>query len=163
MPTLPAGSRLLAEDLLANTTIIDQLLNPTEQSYTPAWTSSGTTPTVGNGVRVGRYWRVTGGLWVDVEIQFTWGTTSAPGTGVWFWSLPVAAAASQVGFTVGTAYALDTGVAEYGGLVKLDTTTTIRAMPAVNSADDEGQWEPSKPFTFDDGDIQRYKFRYRAA
>lgn len=59
-------------------------------SYTPVWTTVTTPPTLGNGTLTGQYMKV--GRMCTVVIVFTVGTTTAPGTGGWRFSLPFTAA-----------------------------------------------------------------------
>jgi len=56
-------------------------------SYTPAWTSTGTAPALGNGTLTGAYKQV--GSTVHVRIVLTLGSTSTVGTGSYRLSLPV--------------------------------------------------------------------------
>lgn len=58
------------------------------QSYTPAWTASGTAPAIGNGSLKGRYLKL-GALWI-VFLDWFSGSTSTYGTGTWSFSLPSA-------------------------------------------------------------------------
>lgn len=59
-------------------------------AYTPAWTSSGTQPALGNGTLTGAYWK--SGRAVLWRAALTAGSTTTYGTGNYFISLPVAAA-----------------------------------------------------------------------
>ncbi|EGX60086.1 hypothetical protein SZN_09196 [Streptomyces zinciresistens K42] len=73
--------------------------------YTPAWTSTGTAPSLGNGTIIGRYMKI--GRTVICHINMTTGSTSTYGSGDYNWSLPVQAA--NVGTAiVGTAQLLGT-------------------------------------------------------
>jgi hypothetical protein len=65
---------------------------PAWTQYTPAWTSSGTAPALGNGTSIGRYLRV--GKMVTFNLELILGSTSTIGTGSYSLSLPVAAAIS---------------------------------------------------------------------
>ena len=77
-------------------------------SYTPTWTGTGGTPTVGNGTLSGSYLSY-GGV-VMVRISLTWGsTTAAAGITAWKFALPVAP--SSAGILPGMV--VDTGVAQY--------------------------------------------------
>lgn len=55
-------------------------------SYTPAWTSTGTLPTLGNATLTGAYSLVGSRLFFD--ITFVFGSTSVGGTGSWLFSIP---------------------------------------------------------------------------
>lgn len=57
-------------------------------AYTPAISASTTPPTMGNGTLTGRYSQQ--GKNVNVRIECTFGSTSTFGSGVYFFSLPVA-------------------------------------------------------------------------
>lgn len=60
---------------------------PAMVAYPPTWTvSTGTTPTLGNGTLAGRYWR--DGPLVRGVINLTIGSTTALGSGNYFWQLP---------------------------------------------------------------------------
>jgi len=54
---------------------------------TPAWTTSGTQPAIGNGSRVTRYKQL--GRIVHFRIGFKFGSTTTFGTGQWNFGLPV--------------------------------------------------------------------------
>lgn len=55
-------------------------------SYTPAWTSSGVAPVLGNGTLTGQYFRV--GKTAHVRIRLVPGTTTTFGTGNYYFSTP---------------------------------------------------------------------------
>lgn len=55
--------------------------------YTPTWTTDTTPPTLGNGTVVGRYKQLDSKTYA-IRINFTFGSTSATGTGTWHFSLP---------------------------------------------------------------------------
>lgn len=57
------------------------------QSYSPAWTSSGTAPAIGNGSLTGQYLIPSAGV-VIVFVHMVLGSTSTVGTGSYRWSLP---------------------------------------------------------------------------
>lgn len=64
--------------------------------YTPAWTSNGVAPALGDGILTGRYVRL--GRTIHGTIYFQVGSTSTMGTGDYFWSLPVAQYTGQFTF-----------------------------------------------------------------
>jgi hypothetical protein len=82
------------------------------QSYTPAWTSSGTAPAIGNGTASGSFTRI--GNVVQFSVVIVFGSTSTFGSGEYFFSLPVAMGSSARGIT-GYSLELDSGVAFYRG------------------------------------------------
>lgn len=61
-------------------------------TYTPAWTASGTNPSIGNGSISGGY-RQWGSALVTFHVRIVLGSTSNPGSGSYSLSLPVAASA----------------------------------------------------------------------
>lgn len=72
-------------------------------SYTPTWTGTGGTPTVGNGILTGRY-RLFGNV-CHVRIDLLWGsTTSAAGITVWRFALPSGVTAAGLNVLSARAY-----------------------------------------------------------
>jgi len=67
-------------------------------TYTPLWQSNGTAPAVGNSTLTGRYIKL--GRLVIGSIYFQVGTTATMGTGVYYWSLPVAPYTGQFGYQI---------------------------------------------------------------
>lgn len=65
---------------------------PAYTTYTPAWTSSGTAPALGNASNTGRYIQM--GKFVMFEMLLQFGSTSTFGTGTYYFSLPVTAAST---------------------------------------------------------------------
>ena len=82
--SIPVGHVLLAADFDAY-----ENLTGVWQSYTPAWTSSGTAPSLGNGTLTGAYFQA--GKLVHVRTVLTMGSTTTFGTGTYRLSLPVGA------------------------------------------------------------------------
>lgn len=164
-PHGPDLGRLLALAVEAELVRIDLRAAPgwTDWAASFAWTSSGTAPVKGNAVVVAEYRRPAGSDMVDVNGKITFGSTSNYGTGVYFFALPIAAHANMVGLPIGTGYALDAGTQEYGGIVKCQSTTTVRIMPASNSGDSGTNWGPTAPFTFAANDVLAFNVRYRTA
>lgn len=130
----------------------------TFSAYTPAWTSTGTQPAVGNGSIVGAYSQV--GKTVNYNIVLTLGSTSTVGTGIYFFSLPVARGGT-IGLGMGWVFAQDSS----GGLVFLgmaanDSATTI-AVRMVNDA--ATLLSATTPFVPADTDVFRINGTYQAA
>jgi hypothetical protein len=124
-------------------------------AYTPEWTSSGTQPALVNGTLTGRYLVVHHQL-VKAQIRLVMGGSTTFGTGVYFFSLPFPASTdSAASFNAaGTAWALDTGTKESGGVCKLEsggTTFRISAAPAASGASDN--WGQTGPFTWATTDV----------
>jgi hypothetical protein len=74
--------------------------------YTPTWTTSGTSPSIGNGTLAGRYRLIAPKTYL-YRLQFTAGSTTTFGTGAWSFSLPWTASSSNSQELVGRI--LDTG------------------------------------------------------
>lgn len=74
-----------------NTHVRDNLLAIAQAwtSYTPAWTSTGTAPAIGNGTITGAYQQV-GKMVLGFRISIVFGSTTTYGTGNYLLSLPVA-------------------------------------------------------------------------
>lgn len=104
-------------------------------AYTPTWTAVSVNPALGNGTITGRYVRI--GNTVHVNIRLVIGTTTTLGTGAWFFSLPFTGDVAIQNYT-GTAYLLHTGISEYAGVVKWDSSNGARiftgAQPATTVA-----------------------------
>lgn len=77
-------------------------------SYTPAWTSNGAAPAIGNGSIAGAY--IQRGREVWFRFQFSLGGTSTVGTGNYRFSLPLTSSAALSQFS---GKILDAGVAHY--------------------------------------------------
>lgn len=109
------------------------------QSYTPAWTASGTNPTLGSGSITGRYMRI--GKTVHVSITIAGGSGTTPGTGTYLFGLPFTSANHGVGY-VGAARFTNTSPSTvvYIGQVTLgansavmNATFPVAATPATAS------------------------------
>lgn len=87
-----------------NTHVRDNLKAMTEwTTYTPTWTGTGGTPTVGNGTLTGRY--IVAGNLLTVRIDLLWGsTTSSTGVTVWRFALPSGRTASGMNVLAAQAY-----------------------------------------------------------
>lgn len=122
-------------------------------SYTPAWTSSGTAPVLGNGTAVGRYMQV--GKLAVVNIEVTFGSTSTFGTGPWFFSLPLADA--SVGFSAhGSAFLQDAGVTFYEAVSRLEAGGQKMSLWKNNAFVSAGA-----PFVWGSGDIVQATLMYQ--
>lgn len=106
-------------------------------TYSPIWTGSVSNPAVGNGTLDGRYVEFIHLVWLNIELIV--GTTTARGTGVWSFTLPVAPVVSRsqelsasVRLSTGEVYA---GVAILDGGTTLDVyiSTSARAEGVSNS------------------------------
>jgi hypothetical protein len=135
-------------------------------SYTPAWTSSGTAPALGNGTLTGAYsqW----GKVVNFRFDLTLGSTSTMGTGSYRFSLPVAAKSLSTSHGILlSGYLENAGVAPYGAVgarMTSGSTTTIEILHWSNVGNGQvnvvGQ---TLPFTWGDADFIRVYGTYEAA
>src|SRR4051812_10042371 len=96
-------------------------------TYTPTWTSSGTTPAIGNGTLNGKWIRL--GRTVTYRIQLTVGSTTTFGTGNYIWAIPTAAHADySATMHMGNGLGFDTSAAAVSPLTAIwFTSTTIYA------------------------------------
>ena len=128
--------------------------------YTPAWTASGTAPALGNGVLIGSYQKI--GRTVHVKVRFQPGSTSTFGTGDYYWSLPLTAAAiytdNTSGGDTGVAWVHDVGTAYVVAAVQIFTTTTV-IMYAGPGNTVTRTW----PMTWVSGDRVHFSLTYEAA
>lgn len=135
-------------------------------SYTPAWTSNGTAPAIGNGSLTGAYSQV--GKTIHFRLDWTVGSTSTMGTGVYRWSLPVAAKSLSTnhGINIG-GYMEDAGIRAYaplGARMASGSTTTFEIMIwAIGSNASASTVDYNVPFTWGDGDFIRIYGTYEAA
>lgn len=131
-------------------------------SYTPAWTATGTNPSIGNGSLIGKYSVM--GKTVHVRIAMMAGSSTSFGSGNWQISLPV-------GVT-------NTGVGADGhvGIVRGWCASTHRVAAAVTGANEPGSgvlsvfsdgsssaWNSSTPGTWSNGAFFRIEMTYEAS
>lgn len=115
---------------------------PDQFNYTPAWTSDGTQPALGNGTLTGTWFAEKGKLHVDVALHT--GSSSTYGTSTYRISLPVSAGAGDG--SLGSCLLLDIStVTYYAGVSKVDGSTIIFIV--VTSI-----VQATAPFTFASGD-----------
>lgn len=124
-------------------------------SYTPALTSSGSAPSVGNGTIAGKY-RYVDWKTIISEANLTVGSTTSFGTGVLFLSTPQTAVAALTGG--GTWHLVDIGVQEYCGVSKIETTTTYRLVIAAG-----GSVSGTTPFSIGTADVLRSQLVFEPA
>lgn len=124
-------------------------------AYTPAWTSSGTAPSLGNGSLVGSYWQF--GKLVIGAATLTIGSTTSGGTGVWYLTLPVTAK-SSVGYQdpIGTVFAKQ-GTPS-AGAVAINSATTMQFLTAAGVA-----MGATVPAAWANGNSLRIQFMYESA
>lgn len=124
--------------------------------YTPAWSSSGTNPSTGNGSLQGRYKRV--GDLVHVWLRLEFGSTTNGGTGAWSFTLPVAPTEQDIL----PAMAVDSSpVGRYSGIASLSTSGFVDRVMTPGGASNIGN-TATIPFTWADGDYLQISGSYRA-
>lgn len=138
----------LVTEALLDTHVRDNLLALTTwTSYTPTWTATGGTPTIGNGTLAGEYIKT--GQICHVRVTLTFGsTTSVSGTTNWQLSLPFAAvgpvAGSFVFYDASAAMQSGQTVRESGGstiLAQTGASAYVGATsPATWATGDYGLW-----------------------
>ena len=134
-------------------------------TYTPAWTSTGTAPAIGNGTIVGAS-ITTGPKTIDFRILITMGSTTTYGTGSYRFSLPVTAATLGTGSGMNIAgHLTDTGTAVWGvQSCRFVTTSTIELLAPTATADARlAVVAQTVPFTWANTDILFISGRYEAA
>ena len=142
-------------------TAVDELAGGDSAAWS-TWTPSYANITVGNGTVSARYSRV--GDTITATYYFVLGSTSSIGSNATF-SIPVTAATTSVGFSMGTCRFTDGGSPNYGGAPFLTSATTV--LPQAHTT--SGTYSvytnltASVPFTWASGDVLRAMFTYEAA
>lgn len=124
-------------------------------SYTPTWSSSGTSPSIGNGTITGKYKKIGKTVFVKVRIQL--GSTSTTGTGNWRISLPVNAADNLV--VMPSTY-LDNGVAWHTGVVNCEYDGQTSYVVPLKGTSPSGAVDATSPFTWNSGDSLTFNGSY---
>ena len=115
------------------------------QNYTPAWSSSGTQPAIGNGTVAGAFFQDGNLLWVQAEVVP--GSTSTFGTGNYVVSLPIAAAGGETpGNYWGTGQI--TGTTLWPVQVLASSTSAIVYAPTSSTVSTLSRWAATVPVTF---------------
>lgn len=135
--------------LLLNTHLRDNfkaLGDPWTPFSVQEWSSSGTSPAIGNGTLVTVYARA-GKLFI-YRIVTTMGSTTTYGTGTWQWGLPYyPASGNWTPIGNATIYDSSTG-GVYGRTAVFASTGRVRLVDASN-----GWVGPTTPITFATGDV----------
>jgi len=143
--------------------------DPTWQSYTPTWGSTGTAPSLGNGTLVGKY--VQQGKLVTFRAVLTLGSTSTIGTGQYNLSLPVEAtpgggSGGNIATVNGTGWVIDASAGGYYFVRAdiLDSTTSVRfrLLNASATYATLGTVAENTPFTFATSDTINISGTYEA-
>lgn len=101
-------------------------------AYAPIWTASTSAPALGSGSLTGRYVEYLNLVWLNIELIV--GTTTARGTGVWSFSLPVTPFASR-SQELAASVRLSTGEV-YAGVAVLDGSNTVQVYISTSSKAD---------------------------
>lgn len=151
---------------LLNTHVRDNLkaLGDPWTAYTPAWTSSGTAPALGNGTITGAY--IQTGKRIEFRIVLTMGSTTTFGTGTYDLSLPAFTASAGMGRASVGGTAFDSSATSTYPIVGLilasATTATLRAWPTT-AGNALAAITPTVPFTFATSDVITISGTYEAA
>lgn len=133
--------------------------------YNIQWTTSGTAPTLGNGILYGNYSQM--GPWIDCSIYLELGSTTSGGTGEWRFSLPKIAANAPGGRGsnrqwLGNVWALNTGTAYYVGVSMATESSTY--LQCFNSGSGSAYSSGSSiPFSWSSGCVLAINLRYLTA
>jgi hypothetical protein len=127
-------------------------------AYTPSWTSSGTSPAIGNGTLTGGYRRI--GQQIDFWMELTAGSTTTFGTGSWRFSLPINATTSQWNYAHDV-MVLDTGTTWYKGLYGVGVDGNWNDRFEILTSNYSSIVQQGTPMTWTTGDGIRVMGRYR--
>lgn len=125
----------VAPDIQALASAIDTSLGSAFGTYTPAWTSTGVAPVVGNGTITGRFKRFA--KWGINRITLTAGGTTTFGTLLYRWSLPAGWTLSDTTSIYGIGSIFDvSATTQYTGAIwaASGTTVAIRTHAATTDA-----------------------------
>lgn len=158
-PNGAAQIQALATAIDTDVAAIDTALDMEWTAYTPLWTAASTDPVLGNGTKASEYQKT--GKRVTYAGRITMGSTTTFGTGVWYVSLPVAAATSSPFLRfIGAAYFYDNSTISnrFGGACGLDTVGRIEFYPGSGA-----QTTGTGPFTWATSDELQWCITYEAA
>jgi hypothetical protein len=129
-------------------------------AYTPAWTGSGSNPSLGNGTIVGRYQKI--GRQVTVHVNLITGSTTTYGSGNYNFSVPFTSAASGASL-IGAAMLL--GTDRWGGSTNISpSASTLAAFFPISATNTRVDFmTPTRPETFANGSQLRLTCVYESA
>jgi hypothetical protein len=128
------------------------------ENYTPAWTSSGTQPAIGNGILEGRYTRINKLLIVSFILVA--GSTTTFGTGNYRFSMPVSIVQGQANMGWGVVFDASASYLSYNINLALDNTATVVELYTAQGITPVGA---TYPITFANGDQIRVSIVGQAA
>lgn len=127
------------------------------QTYTPAWTGTGSNPAIGNGTITGRY--IQAGKIVHGNVRIVMGSTTTFGSAGWIIGLPVAAQSAAVLSFL--AHLKDASAGEHLGMVRGNTANDV--IPFSISSAPMGLVTGAVPFAWTTSDEFVLNFTYEAA
>ncbi|MFE7106648.1 hypothetical protein ACFU98_35415 [Streptomyces sp. NPDC057575] len=135
--------------------------DPTWTSYTPVWTAATTAPSIGNGVRSGRYMLL--GKTCHLAIRQASGTTTTVGAGAYSWSLPFAAAVHTVEYLGGARLSGNSSTWIGQCVVGSGGTTVSCTFPANATTSNAANLGAASPETFTTSSVIRFSLTYQIA
>lgn len=153
--TWAAGAILTAAQLNAQVRDNFNAIGDPWTAYTPTWAGTTASPTLGNGTLTGRYMQA--GKWVQYRIRVTFGSTTNVGSGIYSWTLPVAALATQMVAGQGLARNAAGNSRAYR-FARVSTATTVVLEDAAGA-----QVTHAAPLAWANGDIIDISGSYEAA
>jgi hypothetical protein len=128
------------------------------ETYTPAWTSTGAAPAIGNGTLTGMYFRIN--KLIIARATWTAGGTTNFGGGNYRISLPITS--NGANFLTGYAQYTDASTFNtYNMTCQPITTTTVQMVANVLGLN--GVWGQATPIAMASGDVCQMTFIYEAA
>ena len=124
-------------------------------AFTPVWTSTGATPSIGNGQLYGKYIKI--GKMVTYSGFLRYGSTTATGTGQWLFSLPFPAKDGLL--DIGSAFMQHYNSSNWCGICLTYDQTTMQ----INGWNEPVEVGQSIPFAWGNLDILAFTFTYEAA
>ncbi len=161
VPTIASGDTTTVPTNLAEYRDFLKALTEAWTSYTPAWTSTGTAPAIGNGTLAGGYLQAN--KLVAFRLLLIVGSTTTWGTGVLMLSLPVAPKAS-VGIWTWKGVAVDASVAQYEWNLQYAGSGSTGLMLYPNTGTNAlASVSGTTPWTPNSGDTYQVQGFYEAA
>lgn len=133
-------------------------------SYTPTWGSTGSAPSLGNGVVAGRYNLI--GKTCTVMAYLQLGSTSTIGTGTYTLSLPFTSVNRSNNFWIGSAMFVDSGSSNFPGIVQVDANVSVATLIGPTSStqtNNGGGWGATTPVVPGTNDSYRITVTYETA
>ena len=118
------------------------------QAYTPAWTGTGTNPSIGNGSILGRYMRK--GREVRCQVALSCGSTTTFGSGTYLFGIPAGLTISSLGTvynTIGTCWVVNQGVYHAFGTARVADATHV-SLNITSGGANYTDWGATAPWTF---------------